>query len=101
MKKNIFILIGVLFLLPIYTSAQVIISEVFFDSPLYEKMKPKIGVDLKGIHHNGEFVELYNNSSAPVDISGYKVGVKLYGYGLFTFPKNTVCKPKECILVAF
>lgn len=35
MKKNIFILIGVLFLLPIYTSAQVIISEVFFDSPLY------------------------------------------------------------------
>ena len=101
MKKKIFILIGVLFLLPIYTSAQVIISEVFFDSPLYEKMKPKIGVDLKGIHHNGEFVELYNNSSAPVDISGYKVGVKLYGYGLFTFPKNTVCKPKECILVAF
>lgn len=64
-------------------------------------MKPKIGVDLKGIHHNGEFVELYNNSSAPVDISGYKVGVKLYGYGLFTFPQNTVCKPKECILVAF
>ena len=77
------------------------ISEVFFDSPLNEKMKPKVGVDLEGIHHNGEYIELYNNSATPVDLSGYKLGVLLYGYSNFEIPKGTICKSKECIVIAF
>lgn len=103
MKKTSACLIGLLFLIPFLpVSAQLTITEVFYDTPLYEKMRPKIGVDMEYIHHNGEFVELYNNSTLPVNLSGYSLKTLLVpAYTSFVFPENTICKPKDFIIVAF
>lgn len=102
MGKRFFFWVGLLCLVPFLpTAAQIVISEVFYDTPLYEKMRPKIGVDLEGIHHNGEFVELYNNSAASVDLSGYSIGVLYVNYPLYFFPDGTICKSKESLIIAF
>lgn len=102
MKKLCLFLVGLLCVIPFPDiAAQVAISEIFYDTPLYEKMKPRIGMDTEGIHHNGEYIELYNYSAATVDLSGFSIGVVRHGYQFFQLPQGTVCKSKECIIVAF
>lgn len=100
-NRYLIILLSVFTFFASNTIAQVFISEVFYDTPLEEAMPKYNGVNPNGIHHNGEFVEIYNNSTEPIDISGYSVGVSKYKYSKFIFPKGTICPAKECIVVAF
>lgn len=102
-KRFVFIsglLLSFLSFLPV--AGQVTITEIFYDTPLQEDMRPKIGVDLEGIHHNGEFVEIYNNSVLPVDLSGFSLKtVYVASYKAFVFPENTICKPRDFVIVSF
>ncbi|GHT17579.1 hypothetical protein FACS189429_1950 [Bacteroidia bacterium] len=71
----------------------VIISEVFYDTPLNEDMRTN-----SYNHHNGEFIELYNPTVENIDISGW--WIKDNGPG-FTFPQNTTIYSKGTVIIAF
>ena len=97
--KNILLTISTIILLGLNAHAAkitpVVISEVFYDTPLNEDLfnfTPSEG------HHNGEFIELYNPTAEEVDISGWSVGDN---GSRFTFPLNTIISSKEVVLVAF
>lgn len=69
-----------------------VISEIFYDSPLYEY---QYGTG----HEGGEFVELYNPRDEAVDISGWKLQGGDSKWERYTFASGTVIQPKEFILV--
>jgi RHS repeat-associated core domain len=75
-------------------NSRVIISEIFYDSPLNEQIATGVA------YSNGEFLELYNCGSQAVDMSGWV----LTGGGVtevFTFPAGTTIQPNGHILVAY
>ena len=69
----------------------VIISEVFYDTPLNEDNT------LNQEHHNGEFIELFNPTFNDVDISGWKI----IDNTSYTFPANTIIGARSNIIVAY
>ena len=73
----------------------IVISEVFYDSPLNESLKLN---DSVCTHHNGEYIELYNPTSDSVDISGWELEDKASGY---VFPANTKIASGSMLLVAY
>lgn len=94
MKKQMLLLI---YVMPFaYNVAQegVIISEIFYDTPFNEQKNGGIP------YCNGEYVELYNVSSADVDLSGWM----LQGSGdveNYVFPANTLLKSAAVCVVAY
>ncbi|MCL2597623.1 MAG: lamin tail domain-containing protein [Paludibacter sp.] len=80
----------------------VVISEVFYDSPLEENMltSPKN-------HNNGEFIELYNPTTVDIDISGWKItdsNPSYYGGELpttYIFPHNTIIQASNTLILAY
>jgi RHS repeat-associated protein len=71
----------------------VIISEVFYDTPLEENVQCDV---LR--HHSGEFIEIYNPTLEDIDISGWKIKDNRNG---FTFPNNTIISSYANIVIAF
>ncbi len=98
MKKSYLFIISLLIVFGFYNSlsaqtAPVVISEVFYDSPLEEDF-----IASPDEHHYGEYIELYNASLTLADISGWKIADFNLDY---TFPENTYIPSKSTILVAF
>lgn len=54
-------------------------------------------VDSYGL--NSDWIELYNSSDSEVDLSGYGLSDKVSSPLKWTFPANTVIKPKEYLIV--
>lgn len=81
--------------IPIYAERDIVISEIFFDTPLNEAFD---GSD--AAHHNGEFVELYNCSGDTVDLSGWKI-FKYFPMPCFHIPEGTKIPPKHLLLIAY
>ena len=103
MKRLLAVVIGFFWLfLHSQGWGQVVITEVFYDSPLEESMKIRSKVDMEGIHHNGEFIEIYNNSAVRIDLSGYSLrNMSVPAYETFFFPQGTFCDPNDFVIVAF
>ena len=73
----------------------IVISEVFYDSPLKESIS---AYDSIPTHHNGEYIELYNPTSDSVDISGWQLRDGTTGY---IFPTSTKIASGSMLLVAY
>lgn len=91
------ILIVVLFCFNIHAERvnPVIISEVFYDTPLNEDM---FSYTRFAGHHNGEFIELYNPTAEDIDISQWSINDVASS---FVFPANSIIRSREAILVIF
>ena len=75
-------------------SQKILISEVFYDTPLYENDKDSIPST-----HNGEFVELYNPyDNMEIDLSGWYL---CSTHHVYDFPKGAKIKPKDYLLVCY
>lgn len=85
----------------------VIISEIMYDTPINENPNYNPAYSL------GEYVEVYNCSRIPVDISGWSItsgdetiqppmqAPFVFGGGTFYFPSGTLLGANEAIIVAF
>ncbi|MDO9155173.1 MAG: lamin tail domain-containing protein [Paludibacter sp.] len=70
----------------------VVISEVFYDTPLNENSRDG------GVHHNGEFIELFNPTTESIDLSGWKISDNTTNY---IFPDNTNLQSRTLIVLAY
>jgi len=71
----------------------VVISEVFYDSPLNEDCRLGLAA-----HHNGEFIELFNPTTNDINISGWVLWDNTTAYAL---PANTILPARSLLLVAY
>lgn len=77
-----------------------IISEIFYDSPLNEWMTGKDS-ERNVCHEGGEYIELYNPTLESVNISNWRViGTNRWEHQ-YLFPEGTIIAPKELILLSF
>ena len=86
-QKLLFTLLG--FFITIWSSAQVKISEIYFDSNFEE-------ANGTANHHYGEFIELYNRSTQSIDISGWILNDN---FGGMILPQGTLIEPQEFIVI--
>lgn len=99
--KKLFIFLNFLFF--VFTNGQLIITEVYEDTPYNEQLQSvkKITSENPGgyinRHHRGEFVEIYNYSDTDIDLG--KWYIKDYA-GSFLLP-NKIIKPGETMLIAY
>ena len=77
--------------------ATVVISEVLADPPT--GAAGDANQDGQRDTYEDEFVELYNAGSAPVDISGWRLGDSTAPDNLFQFPANTVIEPGSYVVL--
>ena len=71
----------------------VVISEIMYDTPLSE--------DSTTWRHNyGEYIELYNESSNIVDLSGWSIET-INPHQVFTIPTGILLHPKSTLIVAY
>ena len=71
--------------------ATIVISEVLADPP--SGAAGDANQDGQRDTYGDEFVELYNAGSAPVDISGWRLGDSTSSDNFFQFPANTIIEP--------
>ena len=76
-------------------SQSVIITEIFFDTPLNEDT-----IKIVGPHHNGEFIELYNLSDTIVDLNQWSLNAA-HGAKCFTFTSDVQILPKSTLIIAY
>ena len=81
---------------PIPTYA-LFISEVLADPP--DGLAGDANQDGQRNTYEDEFVELYNAGSAPVDISGWRLGDSSSPENFFQFPANTVIEPGSYVVL--
>lgn len=79
-----FLLVGCLALA---ASAAVVINELFYDP--------------SGTDTQKEFIELYNNGTADVDLTGWQIqwGGTTYAYGTYAFPAGTIIRGQDYLLL--
>ena len=88
MRKKLFLLLAVLILLmPAVALADVVISEVMASNGLYEN------------EESYDWVELYNNGSKTVDLSGWFLSDGKKNLQKFVFPQGTKLKPGAYLVV--
>ncbi|MGB3468165.1 MAG: lamin tail domain-containing protein, partial [Cyclobacteriaceae bacterium] len=93
MRKVIYSL--AVLLISVTTQAQVVISEVFFDTPVNEVFYDN---DDRHLHHVGEFIEIYNYTESIVDLSNWIYqDHKTY----YRFKQGTKIAPKGFVLVVY
>ena len=93
MHKSKFILTCGLVFAFTHINAQVIINQVFYDTPLNEAI-------IKPPYSNGEFVELYNLSDSIVSLDGWQIK----GDGkteVYPFPANSYITPNGYLCLAY
>ncbi len=103
MKKILLVTALLCFSLP---KAQIAITEVYYDTPFFERENvayTKFNVPVsKGYifqnAHKGEFIELFNYTKRTIDISDWYISDC---DGTFTFPENTIMKPREFLVLAY
>ena len=83
-------------------SAQIVITEVFFDTPYSERLY-RLNMSNQQIeearrHHWGEFIEIYNYSDRDLSLQNWYVQDKL---GTFWLPGNKVIKSGELMVIAY
>jgi len=69
----------------------VVISEVFYDSPLEEDRS-------QTIHHNGEFIELFNPTNQDIILDNWKI---VDFPTTYYFPANTIIPARGLIIIAY
>jgi RHS repeat-associated protein len=72
---------------------RVVISEVYYDSYLEEYI-------INPGHHKGEFIELFNASCSPVNISGWTL-YDANSPAFFTFPAGTIIPSKGFVIYTY
>ena len=77
--------------------ATVVISEVLADPPAGDA--GDANQDGERDTYEDEFIELYNAGSAPVDISGWRLGDRSPSDSFFQFPANTIIEPGAYIVL--
>lgn len=77
-----------------------IISEIFYDSPLNERMTGK-ETERNACHEGGEYIELYNPTLESVNVSNWRVYGTNRWEQQYRFPEGTIIAPKELILLSF
>lgn len=92
--KNIFLIIILGFCCHSLHS-QVIITEVYYDTPYYEKY---YGQFTNGAHHLGEYIELYNYTTEDITLNGWTITDIASKY---TFPQDLVIPSESFIIVAY
>jgi hypothetical protein len=103
--KYIYLAVSLLFsTIALAQQGRLVISEVFYDTPLNEKEYDMTYIDgvytsiavypETVVHHNGEFIELYNPTAYSIDISGWDING-------FTFPMETIVGAKGMVLVVY
>ncbi|MBS7040833.1 MAG: VCBS repeat-containing protein, partial [Bacteroidales bacterium] len=94
------ILFTFLFFLNIFTvkaeKPSVIFSQLFYDPPYEERMWFEYA---DSVHHNGEFIELYNLSAKTIDLSGWKIR-SVYPRE-FVFPAGSSIAGYSSLIVAY
>lgn len=93
MKRTIIIGIIITATLQLFANNNVAITEIMYDTPLNEDTT-------KILHNYGEFIELYNNGSDVVDLSGWKLKT-ITPYQEFTFPLGTSLSPHVPMVIAY
>ena len=93
MKRTIIIGIIITATLQLFANNNVAITEIMYDTPLNEDTT-------KFLHNYGEFIELYNNGSDVVDLSGWKLKT-ITPYQEFTFPLGTSLSPHVPMVIAY
>ena len=78
--------------------ATVVISEVLADPPTGDAGDANQD-GRRDTSYEDEFVELYNAGSAPVDISGWRLGDRSPSDKLFQFPANAVIEPGSYVVL--
>ncbi|GGG43533.1 lamin tail domain-containing protein [Epilithonimonas arachidiradicis] len=100
MIKRITILGLLIFLINI--RAQIVITEVFYDTPyserLYRLNMTNQQIEEARRHHWGEFIEIYNYSDRDLSLANWYVQDKL---GTFWLPGNKVIKSGELMVIAY
>lgn len=79
MKKLIFLF----FFFSIFLSGQVAISEIYYDTPVIER------IEKSSYAHAGEFIELFNYTTTDIDISGWILSDNVSS---FKIPNGTIIK---------
>ncbi|HAP94965.1 MAG TPA: hypothetical protein DCP54_04290, partial [Chryseobacterium sp.] len=101
MIKKITILTTLMFLLN-SVSAQIVITEVFYDTPyserLYRLNTSNQQIEEARRHHWGEFIEIYNYSDRDLSLQNWYVQDKL---GTFWLPANKTIKSGELMVIAY
>ncbi|MCE2447891.1 MAG: lamin tail domain-containing protein, partial [Candidatus Latescibacteria bacterium] len=83
--------------LPSLVEANVVISEVLADPP--SGAAGDANQDGERHTYQDEFIELYNTGSAPVDISGWRLGDSTSLENFFEFPANAVIEPGSYVVL--
>lgn len=98
MKYSVYTIFAVLLFLSANLYGQKpIISQVFYDTPLYENgYRNKTDT----AHHNGEFIEIFNPSDESLNLSGWQLRGTEY-WEVFTFPSHAAISPREYMLVGY
>ncbi|KXT48898.1 RHS repeat-associated core domain-containing protein [Bacteroides intestinalis] len=100
-NKGIIFMISCLYCISGYAqNGTLIISEIFYDSPLNEWMTGK-GAERNACHEGGEYIELYNPTLESVNISNWRVYGTNRWEEQYKFPEGTIIAPKELILLSF
>jgi hypothetical protein len=95
MKKLLFV-----FMLSLVNSisfAQVVITEIYYDTPYNECANCEL-YDPTKIHHLGEYIELYNYSTEDISLKGWALTDLVSRYD---FPANAIIKSQSFIVVAY
>ncbi|MXV37282.1 hypothetical protein GO491_01130 [Flavobacteriaceae bacterium Ap0902] len=80
----------VLIIINLVTSAQVAISEVYYDTPVIER------IDKSPYAYAGEFIELFNYTTADIDISNWIISDS---YGNEIIPNGTIIEAGQFIIL--
>jgi hypothetical protein len=88
-KRGLFFLFAIL---SFSLSAQIAITEVYYDSPFIERIHQS-----PDYAHLGEFIELYNYTTKDIDITGWRLSDGETSYFL---PQETIIKSNDFIIIA-
>ncbi len=97
--KKIYLL-TFLFSSAVFANAQLIINEVLYD-PSNTALEGDANRDGTYSQDDDSFVEIYNSSTSPFNISGYEIWDDTSSAGTvqYTFPANTNVPPQEVVVV--
>lgn len=84
------------------TKAQVVITEVYYDTPYLEDIYLYTNLGLLNpnpyYYNLGEYIELYNYSTEDIPLKGWMIGDKVSKY---QFPDNAIIHSGEFIVVVY
>lgn len=78
--------------------SQIVITEVYYDTPYNEKLHMSISGEVARKHHRGEFIELYNYSDKDINLANWYIKDLV---GTYWLPADKYIKSGQFIVVAY